>query len=131
MGKIEAYFRHPVNVPRKILLVDDEEDILWIMKKIVKEAGHKLITATTAREGIEKFRKSKDLYMAMVDLRLGNENGLAFIRKAKKINNRVKFVMITAFGDANVRAKARQLGARHFLDKPLKVEKILDIINGE
>ncbi len=128
MSRLEAFFKYPVNISRKILLVDDDEGIAWIMKKIVKEAGHRLMTAATAKEGMGKFKRSRDLDMAIIDLRLGNDSGFTFVKKAKEVNDKVKFVMISAFGDPDIKAKAREIGVRHFLDKPLKAEKLLDII---
>lgn len=113
----------------RIFLVDDEEDLGWVMNNICQDEGHRLITATTFEEGIEKFKKSKNLDIAIVDLRLGKENGLTFVRKAKAINDKVKFAMISAFWNPEAKSKARRLGVRHFLDKPINVERLLSIIN--
>ena len=129
--KLSKYFKYGAFKAKNVLLVDDEEDLGWILRKIIQEAGHRLIYASTLKEGMEKFKKSKNLDIAIIDLRLENENGLVFIKKAKmaKINTKVKFIMISAFGTPNLKDKARQLGVRHFLDKPLKAERLLNIIN--
>ena len=125
------YFKYGAFKAKNVLLVDDEEDLGWILRKIIQEAGHRFIYASTLKEGMEKFKKSTNLDIAIIDLRLENENGLVFIKKAKmmKINTKVKFIMISAFGTPGLKDKARQLGVRHFLDKPLKAEKLLHIIN--
>ena len=129
--RLSEYFKYGAFKAKNVLLVDDEEDLGWILKKIIREAGHRLIYASTLKQGMEKFKKSKNLDVAIVDLRLENENGLIFIKKAKmlRINTKVEFIMISAFGTSNSKDKARQLGVKHFLDKPLKAEKILNIIN--
>jgi len=126
---LRKYFKHRPYKARKVLLVDDEEDLGWIMRKIMKDAGHRLICASTFNEGMQKFKRIKDLDMALIDLRLHDEDGLAFIRKAKKVNNRVRFTMITAFGNTDVKSRASQIGVTHFLDKPLNTEKVLEIVN--
>lgn len=113
----------------RIFLVDDEEDLGWVMNKICQDEGHRLITATTFEEGIEKFKKAKNLDIAIIDLRLGRASGLTFVKKARAINDKVKFVMISAFWTPEAKSKARCLGVRHFLDKPINVDKLLDIIN--
>jgi len=114
---------------KKVLLVDDEVDLGWILKEIIQDAGHRLIYASTVKEGIQKFKKSKNLDIAIIDSRLGNEDGLTFIRKAKMINEKVNLMMMSAFGTPDVKNKAQRLGVRHFLDKPLKIERLLDIVN--
>jgi len=129
--RLGKYFEYGAFKAKNVLLVDDEEDLGWILKKIIREAGHRLIYASTLKEGIGKFKKSKNLDIAIVDLRLENESGLMFIKKVKmmKTHKKIKFVMISAFGNSKMRDKARQLGVKHFLDKPLKAEKLLSIIS--
>lgn len=129
--RLRKYFEYGAFKAKNVLLVDDEEDLGWILKKIIREAGHRIIYASTLKEGIEKFKKSKNLDIAIIDLRLENENGLVFIKKAKmiKVHKKIKFIMISAFGTPKTKDKARQLGVRHFLDKPLKAETLLNIIN--
>jgi DNA-binding NtrC family response regulator len=127
---IERYFKYRPYKSRKILLVDNEEDMGWILQKIIRDAGHRLIFASTFKEGIQKIKRLKTLEMAIIDLRLEEEdNGLTFIREAKTINPKVIFVMISAFEDVDIKNKARELGARHFMDKPINVVRLLDIIN--
>jgi len=126
---LERHFKYRPHRSKNVLLVDDEQDLGWIMKKITKDAGHKLSYAPTLKEGIDKFKRLKHLDVVVVDLRLENENGLTFVRKARVAKKRVLFIMISAFGTSPVKAKARRLGVKHFLDKPIKVDKLLDIIN--
>lgn len=114
---------------RNVLLVDDEEDMGWIMKEVFRGAGHSLIFASTAREGMRKFKRSRNLDIAIIDLRLNNESGLKFVKKAKEINKKVKFVMASAFGPADIKTKARRLGVRHFLEKPIRTGRLLEIVD--
>jgi len=127
--RLEDHFKIKPYKRKKILLVDDEVELGWILKKVITEAGHRLTCVTTAGGGIKKIKGARDLDVAIVDLRLDNECGLLFIKKARDMNKRIKFVMISAFGDARTRAKARRLGVSYFLDKPIKIERLLDIIN--
>ncbi|MBU2540704.1 MAG: response regulator [Candidatus Omnitrophica bacterium] len=128
MNRRENQFKTRLSKSKKILLVDDEKDLCSIMKEIIRDAGHRFLWATTVIEGLKKFKKSRDLDMVIVDLKLGHDNGLTFIRKAIAINNKVKFAMISAYGNPEVKDKARQLGVSRFLDKPLRLEGLLEII---
>jgi len=126
--KLRKYFKYRTFKAKNVLLIDDEEALGWILKKIFREAGHRLTYASTLKNGMEKFKKSKNLDVVIVDLRIENESGLVFIKKASTVNRKVKFIMISAFGTPKIKDRARQLGVKHFLDKPLKAEKLLDII---
>lgn len=133
-NKLEDQFRYGPFKTKNVLLVDDEGDLGWIMKKVMHKAGHRFIYARSFREGLGKFKRSKNLDVAIVDLRLidtnvYDESGLKFIKEAKRINNQVTFIMISAFGTEEVKEKAKTLGVKVFLDKPLKSEKLLGIIN--
>jgi len=127
--KLKKYFKYPTIMQKSILLVDDEGDLGWIMKKVIKDAGHKFSYATTAKEAIKKIKSLKNLNIALVDLRIADKNGLTFIKTAKAINDKIKFIVISAFGTPNIKLKARRLGVRYFLDKPIRADRLLDIIN--
>ena len=130
MIMLKDHFKYRPFKSKKVLLVDDEKDLGWIMKKVVRDAGHMLICATTVKEGMEKFKRLKNLNITIVDLKLEDEDGLAFIKKAKEVaNKKVDFIMISAFGTPDIERKARHLGVHHFLHKPLKVDRLLDIIS--
>ena len=67
--------------------------------------------------------------MVIIDLRLGKDDGLEFARKAKHVNKTVTLVMISAYGNEEVKKEAKQLGIRHFLDKPLNLEELLVLLS--
>lgn len=129
MRQLDRYFTSPPYKSKRILLVDDERDLGWTMKEIMDDAGHKLIYASSFKEGVQKFKRSKNLDIAIIDLRLKDGDGLNFVKRAREANGKVRFVMASAFGSPEVRLEARQLGVRNFLDKPLKIEELLNIVN--
>ena len=110
----------------KILIIDDERDMCWILRKVFEDVGYKVVTAHKGREGIEKARKdSADL--AILDLKLPDMNGLEVLPTLKKINPKMPVLVITAFGTPEMKEAALDLGAHSFIDKPFRVEKILKI----
>lgn len=129
MTALRDHFKYKPFSSRNILLVDDEKDLGWILRKIIRDAGHRLIYASTLKEGMRKFKNSRRLHIAIIDLRVGNENGLLFVKQARAVNDKVNFMIISAFGTEEIKNKARRLGVRHFLDKPIKPERLLDMIN--
>jgi len=131
MNRIEDQVKYRLPKSKEVLLVDDEKDLGWIMQGIIQEAGHRFTFASSVKEGIEKFKRTKRLDVVIVDLHLKNESGLVFVRKARAINRRVKLIMLSAFGTAEAKNKARRLGVEQFLDKPITPDRLLDIINYE
>lgn len=129
MKRLVNHLKYHPHKSREVLLVDDEKDLGWIMQEIIQEAGHRFTFASSFKEGIEKFKRTKRLDVAIIDLWLKNESGLDFIKKAKGLNKRVKLIMTSASGTPEVKDKARRLGVKHFLDKPFELDRLLEIVN--
>ena len=127
--RLEEHFKRQVYNSKTVLLVDDEKDLGWILRKVFRDAGHRLLIASTVTEGLRKFKRARKLDLTIVDLRIGKDSGVSFIRKAKALKKDTRFMIITAFGTAAMKTKAKRLGVRYFLDKPLKIETLLNIIN--
>jgi DNA-binding NtrC family response regulator len=126
VGWIFLFFEMVRTKKTKVLIIDDERDMCWILRKIFEDVGYKVAIAHKGREGIEKARKdSADL--TILDLKLPDMNGLEVLPILRKVNPRMPVVVITAFGTPEMKEAALDLGANHFLDKPFRVEKILKV----
>lgn len=111
----------------KILLIDDDVEFGIAFSKILKSEGHKPTVALNAAEGLETLGKEKfDIIFA--DLSMPGENGLVLLERSRKEFPDTPVVMITAFGDWDVYAKAIEKGAVKFVNKPVKKEEIVQII---
>jgi len=114
---------------KKILLIDDEEDMDWLLKKILNEAGYDVLTATTGKEGIEIFDMfHREIDVVILDLRLPDMNGWEILDDIKSSNPFLKVIIITAFGTPEVRKIAKEKRVWRFVDKPFKVEDMLKIV---
>lgn len=129
MRSIDGYFKSTPFRRKRVLLVDDEREIGWILGKIICECGHKFIFAVTLQEGMQRVKEDKRIDVAIIDLRLGENSGLALIKRVKQLNDKICLIMLTAFEAGDVENKARQAGANYFLSKPLQVERLLGILN--
>lgn len=111
----------------KILLVDDDVEFGVVFSKILKSEGHEPSVALNTSEGLEILRKDRfDIIFA--DLSMPGENGLVLLEKAKKEFPGIPVVMITAFGDWDIYAKAIENGVSKFVNKPVKKEELVQII---
>lgn len=114
---------------KKILLIDDEEDMDWLLKKILNEAGYDVLTATTGKEGIEIFNMVfKEIDVVILDLKLPDMNGWDVLDNIRFSNPLIKVITITAFGTPEARKIAEEKEIYRFVDKPFKVEDMLKIV---
>ena len=114
----------------RILLVDDEEAILFAFKKVLSTPSMVVDTAQTFSEALKLLEYKS--YMAVVaDLRLtgaATKEGFEVIREAKRIQSDCRVIMMTAYGENGTREKVAQLGADLFLEKPVSPQKVKEIL---
>lgn len=104
-----------------ILLVDDEEAILFALQDYLSAAGWQVATAASA-EGAEELLEGSRFAVAVVDLRLSPADdehaGLAVARRIRQRSPATRIVLLTAYGSPSVEAEARRLGVDSLLAKP-------------
>src|SRR5687767_15309286 len=81
----------------KVLVVDDEESIIWIFRKLVESLGHACLSAPTAEKGIEIARDEQPELIFM-DVKLPGMDGLTALEEVRRVAPRSKTVVITAHG---------------------------------
>ena len=112
----------------KIFIVDDDHSLQGLYRLILKEAGFEIIgTALNGKVAVEKF-KSFDTKpdLILMDHRMPIKNGLDAMVEILAISNNVKILFASA--DVSVKKKALSLGACDFLDKPFKMQRLLNTI---
>ncbi len=120
---------------KKILIVDDEQNMLWAMKKALKSEAYKIITASDGIEAIKHF-KEHELDLVLLDLRMPKMNGMQVLKEIKKLNSDIPVIMITAHGTMESAIEAMKIGALDYISKPfeidelkMQIKKALDIKN--
>jgi len=111
----------------KILLVDDDTEFGIALSKILKAEGHEVSVALNTEDGLKELR-GQGYDMVFADLSMPGDNGLVLLEKAKNEFPDLPVVMVTAFGDWDIYAKAIEKGVSKFVNKPVKKEEILQII---
>ncbi len=119
-------FRFPKKRIKKILIIDDEEDLCWLLSNVLKKQGYKISTANTIRKGISSLRQSPDL--VFLDLKLPDGDGMDILPAIRKISPGTLVVIISAYGSEERREDAKEKGVHSFIDKPFTEKKILNII---
>ena len=116
------------NLRRRILLVDDEVDIISVFKMILEMNGYEVDAYTNPSNALDDFKPS--FYgLLLLDIRMPTMNGFELYRKMRKIDEQVKVCFITAFEDYREEFKESfpMLDEyKYFIRKPKAIE---DLVN--
>ena len=112
---------------RKILLVDDEPNVLELLSVALEDEGYKILLANNGREALAHVRKEKP-QVVLLDIRMPDMDGVEVLYQIKEINKAASVTMMTAYGAMDTVVKAIQLGAYDYLTKPLDLKKVKIVI---
>ena len=112
----------------RILLVDDNEELLYSLSRIFRNAGFNVVSAPDAESALETL-PSEAPDVVLTDLRLPGQSGLDLLRAVRQVLPRVPVLLVTAYGDEDTRAAAETHGAFAMLTKPVLRQELLDNVN--
>lgn len=110
-----------------VLVVDDEADVRFIIKSLLKPKGLIVTEAGTLRECITKLG-AKSVDAVILDIDLPDGSGLDAIPQIKAKQPQATVIMNSALNTAENRSKAEALGADDFLAKPLNKRALFDAL---
>lgn len=111
----------------RILVIDDEENMLELYSRILGKEGYKVTTALTAEEALDLFR-SKVFDLIIADLALPGMNGVELLKKVKEEDPDIPYILITAYGTVESAVEAMKLGAFDYIPKPFQTEELKIVI---
>lgn len=114
----------------KVLLVDDERIILDGIAQVVDWPSLGLELVGTAQNGLQGYERivRDDPDIVVCDIRMPGMDGLELVAKAHAARPRVKFVILSGFGEFDYANRAMQFGVKHYLLKPTNERKIAEAL---
>ena len=115
---------------RRILLIDDDQEVLVAMSKFLERRGFAVVTAgnaTTAMETISGGLASFDA--VLTDLEMRQFNGLEILKAVKQVLPELPVILVCGYGDPETLADLGALGAADLLHKPFTGDRLLNSIN--
>lgn len=112
----------------KIVIIDDETGMLEMMSQLARRMGHETFTYQTGREGMAAVGSLKP-ELAIVDLRIGDMDGLEIIERCRREFPAMNVVMVTGFASVENAVAAMKLGAFDYLTKPFELDDLQRTIN--
>ncbi len=110
---------------KKILVVDDEENIRILFKRSLKMIGiFEVEEASTGSEAFHKIKEDPLIRVVFSDLRMPEMDGMTLLEELNKLENPPTVILFTAYGDESTLIEAAKKNAYDFLSKPLSPEEI-------
>ena len=112
-------------MPKKILVVDDEKDIVEMLKYNLQKEGYKVITAYNGKEALERAQQHPDVIL--LDIMMPVMDGLQALKalKQNKETESIPVLFLTAKGAETDEIVGLEIGAEDYIVKPISIGKIL------
>jgi DNA-binding response OmpR family regulator len=112
---------------KRVLIVDDEPDILKTAIFRLKKAGYEIITAKDGKTGVELAKKEKP-NLILLDVRLPLMDGYEVCQRLKSDDNfkKIPVIFLTASVANKIADKIKEFGAEDYIIKPFEPEELLD-----
>ncbi len=109
---------------RSLLIVEDDKSFLQRLARAMEGRGFTVATAESVSEGLAQVEKSAPAF-AVVDMRLGDGNGLDVVSALKKRRPEARAIVLTGYGNIATAVNAVKLGAVDYLAKPADADDVV------
>ena len=112
----------------KVLIIDDEKNILESLSSILSDEGFKVFKATDGEEGLALFERENPA-IVLLDVWMPEMDGLQVLKAMKEKDTGAIIIVISGHGTISTAVEAVKIGAYDFLEKPLSIDKVLEVIS--
>jgi two-component system response regulator GlrR len=108
----------------KILVVDDDANLIEVVRMRLESESYEVVTALTEAEAMAAF-KEQAFELAIIDLQLDDQDGIVLMEAFHRINPDLPVIIFTAYGSIESAVEAMKKGAYSYLTKPFDHQKLL------
>jgi len=108
----------------KILICEDELNVLKLMNTILSKADYQIFTAEDGKQALEQAVE-KDPDVILLDIRMPKIDGLEVARRIREINKKVKIIFLTGFESPQISQEAAKYDIFDYIVKPVSPQQIL------
>jgi DNA-binding NtrC family response regulator len=112
----------------RILVVDDEKDMLVLLKRIISEKTPHGVTVTDDPLGVRNLLKKDDYDVVITDLKMPKLDGIQVLDAVKQNEPNTAVIIMTAYGTIESAIEATRRGAFDYITKPFRKERVLHVI---
>jgi DNA-binding NtrC family response regulator len=111
----------------RILIAEDEENILNLLERLLKKNGYVTYGAKNGKEALD-IAKSKEIDIVITDIRMPEMDGITLIKEIKKMDPCIEVIVMTAFASVDTAIEAVRIGARDYIRKPFDIDEVINAI---
>jgi len=111
---------------RKILVIDDDESIIWVIKKTLEPLGYGIVSRTKLTSGLRAVQDKPNVIL--LDLVLPDGDGLEGLREIRSYDPEAIVIMITAHAKMQSTITAMKEGAYDYLEKPFDIDELKIVV---
>ncbi len=116
-------------MPERILVIDDELDMLMLLRMIIEDnTDYEVETTNNPSEALKMVMKN-DYDLVISDLKMPGMDGLELFDEVKGMKPDLPLIIITAYGSLETADEAMKMGVADFITKPFRKDSILFTIN--
>jgi two-component system response regulator RegA len=123
-SNVEASAKEKISDERSVLIVEDDRSFLQRLAKALEQRGFTVATAESVAEGLLQLERAAPAF-AVVDMRLGDGNGLDVISALKRRRPEARGIILTGYGNIATAVNAVKLGAVDYLAKPVDADDVV------
>ena len=107
----------------RLLVVDDEQDLLELLVRRLKRKGFDVDSAGTAEDALELVKKN-EYDIGVYDIRLPNMDGIELLKETKKVQPDIEVLILTGHGTIDTAIEAMKVGAFDYITKPYNLSEL-------
>ena len=109
---------------RRLLVVDDDENTLTVVREALVQEGYSVETATSAKEGLELIKRTRP-HLVITDHDMPELNGLEMLKQLRQEQNYVTVIFMSGRTDSQLVSQAIRAGADDYIRKPFRFDEFL------
>ena len=114
---------------KKILIIDDELSQRELLCAVLEKDGYSCISTPDGNDSVDLVGKHS-ISLVLLDMRMPKLDGLETLDLIRKYFSQLPVVMVTAHGDVKTAVDAMKRGAVDFIEKPVDITRLRNLVNG-
>src|SRR5271157_1619649 len=116
-----------MHTERTVLIVDDNDGLYESLSQNFQQEGYETSHARDRRQALDQFSRTCPC-VVLLDIRVGDENGVDILSELRGINKNIPIIMITGYASVDTAVQSLKIGAVDYIKKPLDFDLLLRII---
>ncbi len=116
--------REELSYKNRLLLIDDDKEIVKRLKKVLEKEGYEVIDACGAKDGLNIIENNK-IDVVITDIQMEDMDGIEVLQRAKRLYQDIEGIMVTGFKDQELAIRSLRAGAIDYIIKPVNLDELL------